>query len=264
MTGEAIGGLAEAWRGAVAVGTATATAMVVVGWALPGVDMVGPRPGARIAALVPQLEVVALFLVGLPRWVHALAAGRSESYRRALTVTSRGAGTAVWRAAHRQLLALAVPLAGGAAVWVVVSLVAGRPTLADVGAVRMLLLAFAAFGIGLAALAAIVAPDRGVAVAACIAVVLAMALTPLAIAPVVSVGGGWPPLVQACLFLNPWIVVAGASGLDLLHMQWLYALSPLGAIETFYPAPIPAAVLYGVAALLLLALARRALRARVA
>jgi hypothetical protein len=61
-------------------------------------------------------------------------------------------------------------------------------------------------------------------------VLVAMAATPLAVAPVIAVAGAWQPLIQASILLNPWIVTAGISRLDILRMQWVYALS-LGAVD---------------------------------
>ena len=65
-------------------GVATAAIMAVVGWGLPVLAMAGPRPGARIAALVPQAEVAVLFFVGLPLWAASLRAeGSPAPWRRA-------------------------------------------------------------------------------------------------------------------------------------------------------------------------------------
>ena len=240
---------------------ATAAVMGLVGWALPGLDMAGPRPGPRIAQLMPQVEVSLLFLVGLPVWSQALAAERSAALRVALAVTARGRARAVLRGAGSRLATVALVVLGGGGVWLLATLLAGGPSLASVLRARLLLLAFALFAIGLATWASARYPGVVGAGAATLGVLGIMLGAPLILAPLVSLFGAHPALVQAAVLVCPWVVAAGISGLDLVHMQWVYALSPLGHVEISYPGLATAALLYGVAGCLLLAAAVRALRA---
>ena len=62
------------------------------------------------------------------------------------------------------------------------------------------------------------------------------------------------------VLLNPWIVAAGVARLDLLHMQWVYALSPLGSLDATPPALATAVAVYGGAGALLAIAAAAALR----
>ncbi len=244
----------------IAAGLATAAIMALVGWGLPGLAMAGPRAGARIAALVPQAEVAALFFVGLPLWAASLRAEGSPALRRALAATVRGPLCAVGRAAALQGKGVGMLLAGGAVAWLLAVPLAGGPSLREVAGVRLLLAAFAVFGIGLGVWSSAAWRGSRGAVGFCLLVPLAMAAIPLAVSPLIAALGARPALIQASMLLNPWVVAAGASGLDLLRMQWVYALSPLGSLDAPYPGLGAAVALYAGAGALLLMLSARALR----
>jgi len=241
-------------------GVVTAAIMAVVGWGLPGLAMAGPRAGARIAALVPQAEVAVLFFVGLPLWAASLRAEGSPALRRALAATARGPLRAVGRAAALQGKGAGMLLAGGAAAWLLAVPLAGGPSLREVAGVRLLLAAFAVFGIGLGIWSSAAWRGSRGAVGFCLLVSLAMAAIPLGVAPLIAALGARPALIQASMLLSPWVVAAGASGLDLLRMQWAYALSPLGSLDAPYPGLGAAVALYAGAGLILLILSARALR----
>jgi hypothetical protein len=234
---------------------ATAAAMAIVGWGLPTVAIAGPRAGVRIAALLPQVEVTALFALGAFAWPCGFRTERFEAFQRSLAATARGPCYAVSRAAGRHLRMTVGLLASGLLVWPLVVSLPGGPRLRDVAATRVLLIAFALFGIGLGAWASVA--WRGVAGARAhwLAVVSVMASMPFAVAPVIATAGTQTAVVQAAMLLNPWIVMAGVSGLDLLRMEWLYALSPLGSLEARYVGLLPAIGVYVGAGLLMLGLA---------
>ena len=239
---------------------ATAVVMAVIAWGMTDVAMVGPRAGIRIAALVPQVETTLLFLICLPISITLLHAERSPALRQALAATWRGCRRAVWIPAGAQLKLVGKLLAAGGVVWVVASVIGAGPSLGEILRVRLLLAAFALFGIGLAVWARAVWPTTNAALGACALVLVGMAAIPLAVAPVIAVVGPWKPLIQAGMLLNPWIAMAGVSRLDILHMQWVYALSPLGAVEAYYPDLGLATAVYGGTGLALLFLAVRILR----
>jgi len=245
----------------VLAGLGTAAALALVGWGMTGVAMVGPRAAARIAALAPQVEVTLLLVVGLPVWAGLLRADASPAWRQAVSATRRGRRLRVWGAATAQLKLVGTLILAGGFVWVLASLAGLGPSLGEIARVRLVLLAFTVFGIGLGMWARAVWPGVE-AVGACILVLVAMAATPLAVAPVIAVAGASPPLIQASILLNPWIVTAGISRLDILRMQWVYALSPLGAVEASYPSLGLAVAVYGGAGVALLLLAVRALGRR--
>ncbi len=244
-----------------AAALATAGAMGAAGWGLTSIGMVGPRAGIRIATLVPQAEVTALFLVGLPVWACLLRVEGRQPLRQALAATWRGRRQAVWGAAAAHLKLVGELLGGGAIVWVLASLVGLGPPLGEIARVRLVFVAFAVFGVGLGAWVSAVWRGSLAAIGACLGVLLALAGAPLAVAPVIAAFGAWPPLILASMWLNPWIVTAGVSRLDLLRMQWVYALSPLGSVEAFYPDWPAAVAVYGGTGILLLAWSVRALRA---
>ena len=241
-------------------GLATAAAMAVVGWGMTEVTMVGPRAAARIAALAPQVEVTLLLVLGLPVWAGLLRTESSPAWRQALSATWRGRQLRVWGAATAQLKFVGTLILAGGFVWVLASLAGLGPSLGEIARVRLVLLAFAVFGIGLGMWTRAVWPGTAAAVGACMLVLVAMAATPLAVAPVIAVAGAWQPLIQASILLNPWVVTAGISRLDILRMQWVYALSPLGAVEASYPSLGLAVAVYGGAGVVLLLLAVRGLR----
>lgn len=243
-------------------GFATAAVMAVVGWALPGLAMMGPRAGARITSLVPQVEVAVLFFLGLPCWAGMLRAEGSPALRRALAVTARGPVLAVWQGAGHHLKVVGMLFAGGAVPWLLTAFVAGGPSVREIAGVRLLLAAFAAFGIGLGAWSSVVWRGSRGAVGFCLVLLFGMVVVPLAIAPLIAVLGARPAVIQLSMLLNPWIVAAGASGLDLLRMQWVYALSPLGSVDASYPSLAGAVALYAGGGLILMGLAVRALRSR--
>ena len=243
-------------------GLSTIGAMAVVGWGMPGIAMVGPRTAVRISALAPQVEVTLLLVVGLPVWAGLLRAERSPAWRQAVAATWRGRRLRVWGAAAAQLKVVGTLILAGGCVWGLASLAGLGPSLGEIARVRLVLLAFAVFGIGLGMWARAVWPGAA-AVGACMLVLVTMATTPLAVAPVIALAGTWKTLIQACMLLNPWIVTAGISRLDILRMQWLYALSPLGAVEASYPSLGLAVAVYGGAGVALLLLAVRALRVHV-
>ena len=246
----------------VLAGLSTAGAMAFVGWGMTGVAMVGPRAAVRIAALAPQIEITVLLVLGLPVWAGLLRAESSPAWRQAVAATRRGRRLRVWGAASTQLKSVGAILLAGGFVWVLASLVGLGPSLGEIARVRLVLLAFAVFGVGLGLWARAVWPGPAAAVGTCMFVLVAMAATPLAVAPVIAVAGASQPLIQASILLNPWIVTAGISRLDILRMQWVYALSPLGAVEASYPSLGLAVAVYGGAGVLLLLLAVRALRTR--
>jgi hypothetical protein len=224
--------------------------------------LVGPSPGVRVATLVPQAEVTALLMIGVPLWACAFRAERFDAFRRALAATARGPARAVVRAVAGEGRTVAVALGAGLVVWLVAGALPGGPSLRDVLGCRLLLLAFAAFGIGLGAWASVVWRGRPVARAVGLGVVVLMAAAPLAVAPVIAVAGARAWLIHATMLLCPWIVTAGASGLDLLRMEWVYAFSPLGSVEAPYPGLLVAVATYASAGVLMLELARRALGRR--
>jgi hypothetical protein len=233
--------------------------MALAAWGLSGVAMVGPRPYARIAALTPQMEVTLLFLVGLPVWSQLLRAARPEALRRSLAVTRRGRQEAVLSPAWHHLKTVAAMVGAGAFVWIVAS-ASGGLSLPVVGATRLLLVAFAVFGIGLGVWASVVCRSSSAALGASAGILLAMAVSPLAVAPLISTLGARRELIEASMLLNPWLVTAGLSGLDLLRMQWVYALSPLGSLEAAYPRLALAVLAYAGAGMLLLGASVRQLR----
>lgn len=222
----------------------TAAAMLLCGWAVSGVDMAGPRPGTRIALLVPQIEVSLLFLVAVPWWAWRLAGRWPHGLRQALAATRRGGPVAVQRASVDWLRATAPLLIAGALTWTAALALPGGPSPARLLAGRALLIAFVVFAAGLAAFSAAVAITRSGAALVAASVVVVMAATPVAIAPIVATFGTSPLLAQAAMLVNPWIVAAGSAGLDLIRMQWVYALSPLAHVEVEYPAPIAAVLAY--------------------
>ncbi len=222
----------------------TATGMVVVGWGLPGIAIVGTRPGPRIAALIPQVEVTVLFALGMFVWSDFFPFERAEALRRALITTVSGPRVAVSGSARRHLTRCCELLVGGALLWLLATSLPGGPTLRHVVTSRALLLAFAVFGVGLGACTSAIWRGTARARAHTIAIVLVMASTPLSVAPLIATYGGRPAIVQTAMFLNPWIVMAGVTGLDLLRMEWLYAFSPLGSVEAYYATPVPAIVVY--------------------
>ncbi len=93
-------------------------------------------------------------------------------------------------------------------------------------------------------------------------VLLTLAALPLAIAPVVSVVGSWPPLIRAVMLFNPWILTAGVSHLDILRMEWVYALSPLGRVEAPYAGLGLGVAVFGGVGIAFMLLAVRALHVR--
>ncbi len=238
----------------------TAASMAIIGWGTSGIAMMGPRAGVRIATLVPQVEVTLLFVVGLCVWVQLLSAESAPAFRTAVAVTSRGGVWRIWGAAARQLTTVLVCLGCCAVIWIVASLTGFGPALAKVMEVRVLLLAFAIFAIGLALCSRAVLVSEPAAIGVVCLILLVMAGSPLLIAPVISIAGPRHALVQAAMLCNPWIVAAGISGLDLLHMQWIYALSPLGSVESYYPDLITAVVVYSASGAALLFSAELALR----
>jgi hypothetical protein len=233
-------------------GILTAGAMLFIGWGLAEVAMMGPRASIRIAALVPQVEVTILFLVGLWSWTRLLRAEESSAFRTALASTARGCRRRIWGTTVKQLADAGLILGGGAVIWGVASLAGLGPSLGDIICVRVLLFAFAIFGIGLGVWARTMWRHAHAAAGAAFLALLIMAGTPFLSAPLIAVMGPWRPLVQASMLCNPWIVAAGISRLDLLHMQWIYALSPLGSVETYYPGLITAVAAYGGSGVLLL------------
>jgi hypothetical protein len=244
----------------VVAGLSTAAAMAAVGWGLTGVAMVGPRAAVRIAAFAPQVEVTLLLVLGLPVWAGLLRAESSPAWRQALSATRRGRRLRVWRAATAQLQFVGTLILAGGFVWVLASLAGLGPSLVEIARVRLALLAFAVFGIGLGVWTRAAWPGAAAAVGACMLVLVTMAATPLAVAPLIAVAGAWQPLIQGSIMLNPWIVTAGISRLDILRMQWVYAMSPLGSVEASYPSLGLAVAVYGGAGVALLLLAVRALR----
>jgi len=245
------------------MGLATAIVMAVVGWGMTDVAMVGPRAAIRIAALMPQVETTFLFLICLPISVKLLRAESSPALRQALAGTWQGCRRAVWIPAGAHLKFVGKLLVAGGVVWVVAGVIGAGPSLGEILRVRLLLAAFAFFGIGLAVWARTVWPSANAALGACALVLVGMVAIPLAVAPVIAVVGPWKPLIQASMLLNPWIVMAGVSRLDILHMQWVYALSPLGAVEAYYPDLGLAIAVYGGTGVMLLILAVRTLRTSV-
>jgi hypothetical protein len=239
---------------------ATAGAMAVVGWALPGFDMAGPRPGTRIALLVPQLEVTVIFVLGLPFWSQGLAAERSPALRAALAATARGRLQAVTRGAAGRLLTVAEVLVGGAIAWIPVMLLSSGPSPASVLRTRLVIIAFAVFAVGLGLWLSGRCRGALAAAAAATSALVVMMATPFAIAPLLSTFGTHWLVVQAAVLVSPWVVAAGITGLDLVHMQWMYALSPLGHVELAYPGLLFATLAYGGAGVTLLLAAARALR----
>lgn len=244
-----------------AAGLATAGAMAVVGWGSPLVAMAGLRAGGRIAKLVPQIEVTALLLVGVPVWARVLRAEGFEAWSRALAATVGGPRRAVLDPAGAQLRIVIELLAAGALVWMPACLLDGGPSLGEIARVRLGLLAFAGFGIGLGTWASALWRGSGAALGACLTVLVGMAATPLLIAPVIAVAGARSELIQLSLLLNPWVFTAGLSGLDILRTQWVYALSPLGSLEAPYPGLWVGLVTYAGAGMLLLLSSLRTLRA---
>lgn len=240
---------------------ATAAAAALVGWGLTGFGMTGPRAGARIATLVPQLEVTGLFLVGLPLWARSLRAEGSEPLRHALAATSCGARRAVWGAALTQLKLVVGMVAAGTLVWVAAMLIEAGPALHEIVAVRLLLVAYAAFGIGLGVLTSALCRRPSGAAWTSLTVLAAMAAAPFAVAPVIASVGARAEIIQASIMVNPWIITAGLSGLDILRMQWVYVLSPLGSLEVVYPALGLALAVYGGVAAVLLWLSVRVMSA---
>jgi len=237
---------------------ATAGTMAIAALGMEAIEIVGPRPGVRIATLVPQIELTALFLVSMYFGTRPLKAKSTPAFRTALAATSHGCSRLIWGTSARQLLRVALVLASGTVVWACASAVGLGPSLGDILKVRALLLAIAAFGIGFAVWSRVVWPQAPAAGLGC-ALVLAMAATSFLVAPLVAVMGPRPLLVQASMLCNPWIITAGISRLDFLHMQWIYALSPLGRLETSYPALATAVLAYGGTGTLLLCWAARAL-----
>jgi hypothetical protein len=238
----------------------TAGTMALVGWRLPGFDMAGPRPGTRIALLVPQLEVSLVFLVGLPLWSQTLSAERSAALRAALATTARGRLRAVLRGAGAGLTVTAPLVTGGAVAWILALFLQSGPSMASALATRLLLVAFVVFALGLGVCISARCPDALSAAGTAAAALAVMAGAPFAIAPLISAFGTHWLIVQAAVLLCPWVVAAGVSGLDLVHMQWIYALSPLGHVELTYPGLVAACLGYGAAGGLLLLAAVRALR----
>jgi hypothetical protein len=158
---------------------------------------------------------------------------------------------------------LAGVLAAGSVVWIAVSWFGAGPRLGEILQARLLLLGFSVFGMGLAVWARVAWCRTGAALGACALVLVGMMAIPLALGPVVAVMGPWKPLLQGGTLMNPWIVMAGISGLDILHMQWIYALSPLGALETHYPSLPTAIAVYGGTGVVFFLLAIRRLRSSV-
>jgi hypothetical protein len=244
---------------ALAASACTATAMLVAGWHLPAVAITGPRPAIRIAQLVPQFEVTALLIVGALVWTRLLAAERRAPLRVGLAATARGRMLAVYRALGTQVMRVMLATAAGAVVWLVATLAGGIP-LADVLSTRVLLLAFAAFGLGLGAWASAVTRSGVTAIGVALAVLVVMAAAPFVLTPVIATFGARPALVGATVLLNPWIIAAGVARLDLVHMQWIYALSPLGSLDVTLPGLTTAVAIYGGAGALLAIAAVAALR----
>jgi hypothetical protein len=240
----------------------TAGAMAVVGWALPGLDMAGPRPGTRIAQLIPQLEVGVVFFVGVPLWSRALKAERSPALRAALAATARGQFQAVARSAAGRLLTAAELLLGGTLAWMLTLLLAGGPSPGHVLGTRLLIFTFAVFALGLGTGVSAWCPGALSAAGAAAGALVVMVAAPFAIAPLISAFGTHWVIVQAAVLVSPWVVAAGVSGLDLVHMEWMYALSPLGHVEVRHPDLQSAALAYGTAGSLLLLAAVRCLRPR--
>ena len=238
----------------------TAAIMVVVGWGVSGIAMVGPLAGRRIAALVPQIEVSALFVIGVALGGRMLDAERRPGFWQALAVTARGPQCVIARAAGAELAIVVQLLGGGMVVWLLASVLPGGPALRDIASSRLLLTAFALFGVGLSGWASAACRGGLTALAVRLGVVVAMLAVPFAVAPVIAIAGARPELIAAAMLASPWIVAAGATGLDLLRMQWLYAFSPLGSLEASYPGLCAAVAAYGGAGLLMLALAARAVR----
>ena len=148
--------------------------MLVAGWHLPAVAITGPRPATRIAQLVPQLELTALLGVGALVWTRLLAAERSASLRVSLAATARGRTLAVYRALRAPAARAMLATAAGAVVWLIAAFVGGIP-LADVASTRVLLLAFAAFGLGLGAWTAAATRSAATAIGGASAVLVVMA-----------------------------------------------------------------------------------------
>lgn len=238
----------------------TAVAMALAGWGAPSIAIAGPRAGPRIAALVPQIEVLAVLAIGVSLAGGIVDAGQSSGFRQALAATARGPAYAVARTASAHLGVLARLLGGGAILWLLASRLPGGPTLRDIAASRLLLAAFAVFGAGLSAWAFAVCAGRAAAFAVRASVLIAMIAMPFAAAPVISTAGARRGLIAAVMLACPWIVTAGATGLDLLHMEWLYAFSPLGSVEAPYPGLIVPVAAYGGTGMVMLALAAHALR----
>jgi hypothetical protein len=238
----------------------TAVALGVAGWGVSGMSMAGPRAGTRMATLVPQLEVTALFLLGLPRWSGAFAAARSPALRQALWLAPRGRFLAVQHAVQRELGLLLQIAAGSTLAWLLALPAAGGPSLLGLARVRLLLMAFALFGIGLGAWASVLWRSPVVPRAITLGALVVMAAAPLAVAPLTSSFGASSGLLLMTVLVDPWIVTAGVSGLDLLRMGWLYALSPLGSLEVVYPGALTGIVCYAGAGAALLAWAVRGLR----
>ncbi len=238
----------------------TAALMAIIDWGTSGIAMMGPRAGVRIATLVPQVEVTLLFVVGLYVWARLLRAESAPAFRTALAVTSRGCTRRIWALATTQLSTILTCLGCCTVIWIVASLSGFGPALANIVEVRVLLLAFATFAIGLAFCSRAILVSEPAAMGMMCLILLLMAGSPFLVAPVISVAGPRHLLVQAAMLCNPWIVAAGISGLDLLHMQWIYALSPLGSVESYYPDLITAVVVYGGSGAVLLFSAALALR----
>jgi hypothetical protein len=236
----------------VIAGLATLAGLGAAGWAVAGADMAGPLPGHRMSALVPQLEVTLLFSIGLVRWSTLLSSEAAPALGRALAVAPHGYTQAVARAVSTEVRWVIPSLLGSTAAWLLATLVAGGPRASDVYAARLLLVAFAVFGIGLGAWASSASASVVASRGACLTLAFGMAAAPFAVAPLISVLGGRPELVQATVMVSPWILAAGASGFDILRAQWMYALSPLGSVEMVYPATALGIAVYASAGLLLI------------
>lgn len=243
------------------VAVTTAAAMAIASAGVPSIATAGATAGARIAALVPQVEVTGLLIAGVAAGARAFRTDRFGALRRALTVTPRGPRWAVWTVVRRHLAWFGPAMATNLVVWLVAVALPGGPTLRATSASRLLLVAFGAFAIALGTWVSVLLGGRPSAVALAYGVVVTMAAAPLAIAPVVSLVGARAGLVAATMLSSPWILAAGASGLDLVRMEWVYALSPLGSIEAPYSNVVLGFAAYGSAAALMLALAARGLGA---